>query len=555
MAAVTALLLVLTGLVLSLSSASVQIDDHDDKRGRVEKLPMVWPLPRHFRSGSGGRKHTRSLTVAHHLQFWCVIAGTESANIVVKGAATSCSSSPILDEAFRRYHDLIFSTHKGQTAGHRLALSTLIVEVQSSEETLRYGADESYSLAVPDPANSTRAYIQANTVFGALRGLETFSQLCSFDFKSRSVQVRNSPWFISDEPRFPYRGLLIDTARHYQPPRVIKKVIDAMAYAKLNVLHWHIVDTQSFPLEIPSYPKLWEGSYTIMERYTIEDAKDIVEYARKRGINVMAELDVPGHARSWGLGYPQLWPSGNCTQPLDVSRNFTFRLINGIISDFSKVFPFDFVHMGGDEVNTSCWTETPRINKWLRKNNLTGFDAYKNFVLQAEAISLLHGYTPVNWEEPFDNFGPQLNKKTVIHNWLQAGVAPKVVKAGFRCIVSDQDVWYLDHLNVTWQQFYMNEPLINITEAREQALVIGGEVCMWGETVDASDIEQTIWPRAAAAAERLWSSLDRIAKEPGHALPRLRYFRCLLNQRGVAAAPVSGNGRAPPIGPDSCYAQ
>lgn len=408
---------------------------------------------------------------------------------------------------------------------------------------------------VPDPHNSTSAYIQANTVYGALRGLETFSQLCAFDFTSRSVKLRNAPWVISDEPRFPYRGLLIDTARHYQPPMVIKKVIDAMAYTKLNVLHWHVVDTQAFPLEIPSFPKLWRGSYTEMERYTIDDAKDIVEYARQRGINVMVELDVPGHARSWGFGYPHLWPSPNCTQPLDVSRNFTFQVIDGIISDFAKVFPFDFVHMGGDEVNTSCWTQTPHVNRWLRKNNLTGFDAYRNFVLQAESISLSHGYTPVNWEEPFDNFGSLLNKKTVIHNWLQSGVAPKVVKAGFRCIVSDQDVWYLDHLDVTWDQFYMNEPLTNITDPNQQKLVIGGEVCMWGETVDASDIEQTIWPRAAAAAERLWSSTDRIAKRAQEAVGRLQYFRCLLNQRGVAAAPVLGLGREAPIGPDSCYLQ
>ncbi|GJN14425.1 hypothetical protein PR202_gb01248 [Eleusine coracana subsp. coracana] len=135
-------------------------------------------------------------------------------------------------------------------------------------------------------------------------------------------------------------------------------------HALENILHWHIVDEQSFPLEIPSYPKLWNGAYSYSERYTMDEAIDIVQYAEKRGVNVLAEIDVPGHARSWGVGYPSLWPSATCKEPLDVSSDFTFKVIDGILSDFSKVFKFKFVHLGGDEVNTSCWTTTPRIESW-----------------------------------------------------------------------------------------------------------------------------------------------------------------------------------------------
>ncbi|KAI5061539.1 hypothetical protein GOP47_0024044 [Adiantum capillus-veneris] len=446
------------------------------------------------------------------------------------------SQDSVLFEAVERYRALIFSRPVSSVAGLRSSavvaplISCLRLHVQSALENLRFGVDESYTLAMPDPVNASQALIQANTVLASLLVL---------------IFLLNAVLYILS----------------IRPPRVIKEVIDAMSYAKLNVLHWHIVDTQSFPLEIPSYPKLWEGSFSPWERYTMDDAQDIVEYARKRGVNVMPELDVPGHAASWGVGYPQLWPSANCTQPLDVTRNFTFRLIDGIISDFAKVFRFDFVHMGGDEVNTSCWTETPRIEKWLREKNYSGFDAYKQFVLQAESVSAARGYTPVNWEEPFNLFGAQLNRKTVIHNWLGRGVAAKVVKAGLRCIVSNQDAWYLDHLDVPWQTFYSNEPWANVTEASERALVLGGEVCMWGEMVDASDIQQTIWPRAAAAAERLWSNFDeqRLAKvQPDAMLPRLRHFRCLLNERGIASAPVvglQGRGRDPPFGPGSCYSQ
>ncbi|KAJ7521901.1 hypothetical protein O6H91_19G073500 [Diphasiastrum complanatum] len=462
--------------------------------------------------------------------------------------ASDGRASDNLKSAFYRYYGIIFSQHSLHGGSSLLLDQTLVlkqlqVHVHSQNEELQLGIDESYELSVPDSEDPTAA------------SLKTFSQLCAFNFTTRTIQVQNTPWEILDRPRFEYRGLLIDTSRHYQPLEVIRSVIDSMAYAKLNVLHWHIVDTESFPIEVPSFPDLWNGAYSNPERYTLEDAKDIVEYARLRGINVMAELDVPGHARSWGNGYPNLWPSSNCTQPLDVSNKFTFEVIDGIISDFAEVFRFKLMHLGGDEVDTTCWNVTPHIRAWLIEQNLSPFGAYEQFVLRAQKIALSHGYRPVNWEEPFDKFGSKLNNETVVHNWLGPGVAPEVVKAGYQCIVSNQDAWYLDHLDVPWETFYQNEPLAGITDTEQQKLVLGGEVCMWGESVDASDIQQTIWPRAAAAAEKLWSPLEVTKAGVSTALPRLEIFRCLLTERGIAAAPVRELGRKAPPGYGSCYEQ
>lgn len=289
----------------------------------------------------------------------------------------------------------------------------------------------------------------------------------------------------------------------------------------------------------------------------MDDAVDIVQYAEKRGVNVLAEIDVPGHALSWGVGYPSLWPSASCKEPLDVSSDFTFQVINGILSDFSKVFKFKFVHLGGDEVNTSCWTTTPRIKAWLIQHGINESDAYRYFVLKAQKIAISHGYDIINWEETFNNFGDKLDRKTVVHNWLGGGVAEKVVSAGLRCIVSNQDKWYLDHLDAKWEGFYLNEPLTNIYNPEQQKLVLGGEVCMWGEQIDASDIQQTIWPRAAAAAERLWTPIEKlaVAADITTVTARLARFRCLLNQRGVAAAPLAGFGRSAPPEPGSCIRQ
>jgi hexosaminidase len=259
-----------------------------------------------------------------------------------------------------------------------------------------------------------------------------------------------------------------------------------------------------------------------------------------------------------GTGYPDLWPSPSCREPLDVTKNFTFDVISGILTDMRKIFPFELFHLGGDEVNTDCWSSTPHVKQWLQDRNMTAKDAYKYFVLKAQEIAISKKWTPVNWEETFNTFAANLNPQTVVHNWLGSGVCPKAVAKGFRCIFSNQGVWYLDHLDVPWDEFYTAEPLEGINDASKQELVLGGEVCMWAETADTSDVQQTIWPRAAAAAERLWSSREAIST--GNitltALPRLQYFRCLLNRRGVQAAPVTNKyARRPPTGPGSCYEQ
>ncbi|KAK2359833.1 beta-hexosaminidase [Trifolium repens] len=480
----------------------------------------------------------------------------------------------ILNSAFDRYKEIIFK-HTGYGFSKGLVrklrerigvipsyhIVTLNIILHSNIEELKLGVDESYTLQISTANESSvagDATIEANTVFGALRGIETFSQLCSFDYTTKTVKINKAPWSIQDKPRFAYRGLMLDTSRHYLPINVIKQVIESMSYAKLNVLHWHIIDEQSFPLEIPTYPNLWKGSYTKWERYTVEDSYEIVNFAKMRGINVMAEIDVPGHAESWGAGYPDLWPSPSCREPLDVSKNYTFDVISGILSEMRKIFPFELFHLGGDEVNTDCWRDTSHVKEWLKKQNMTTKDAYEYFVLKAQDIALSKNWSPVNWEETFNTFPSKLHPETVVHNWLGPGVCPKAVAKGFRCIFSNQGVWYLDHLDVPWDEVYTAEPLEGIQKDAEKKLVLGGEVCMWGETADASDVQQTIWPRAAAAAERLWSPRDSTSARNATltALPRLQHFRCLLNGRGVAAAPVTNYyARRAPDGPGSCYDQ
>ncbi|CAK7325615.1 unnamed protein product [Dovyalis caffra] len=536
-----------------------------------DSLTYVWPLPAKFSSGNN------TLSVDPELSL--VVGG--------KGGTSS-----IIKDGFDRYKKIIFKhSSKSYSVNKRLVfdIGILKIVVLSDNEELQLGVDESYLLLVKKRNGRSiigEAYIEANTVYGALRGLESMKlracdfiecmdciyllnieltarkecQLCAFEYETKTVQIYRAPWYILDKPRFAYRGLLIDTSRHYLPTDVIKQIIESMSYAKLNVLHWHIIDEESFPLEVPSYPDLWKGSYTKWERYTVEDAYEIVNFAKMRGINVMAEIDVPGHAESWGTGYPDLWPSPSCREPLDVTKNFTFDVISGIMTDLRKIFPFGLFHLGGDEVNTVLWnpnrnkvamltlnSKVPRSTaqliymkdgnneqsallcsivivmltfwncpsarySWMKKvpgieaggllldHNMTTKDAYRYFVLRAQEIAISKGWTPVNWEETFNTFASNLNPRTIVHNWLGGGVCPKAVAKGFRCLFSNQGFWYLDHLDVPWDEVYKAEPLEGINDTSLQELVLGGEVCMWGETADTSVVQQTIWPRAAAAA-------------------------------------------------------
>ncbi|GAB4855922.1 hypothetical protein Ancab_024562 [Ancistrocladus abbreviatus] len=367
-------------------------------------------------------------------------------------------ASGILKDGFSRLMDIVKLDHvidaNLSLFEQSAVLGGINVAIASPSSELQHGVDESYKSIVPSPREQAYARLEAPTVYGALHGLQTFSQLCHFNYRTRAIEVKLAPWTVIDLPRFPYRGLLIDTSRHYLPLPVIKSVIDSMVYAKLPVI-----------------------------------------FALKPHLFLSLILR--------GVGYPSLWPSANCTQPLDVSNEFTFKLIDGILSGrISKTF---------SNLDSSIWVVMKLI---------------QYFVLRAQKIALLHGYEIVNW--------------------LEIGVPECAVVAGLRCIVSNQDKWYLDHLDSTWDQFYMNEPLTNITQPKQQAL---------GEHIDASDIQQTIWPQAAAAAERLWTTYDKLAKDPREVIGRLAHFKCLLNQRGIAAAPLAGYGRVAPEDPGSCYKQ
>ncbi|KAG5557298.1 hypothetical protein RHGRI_007529 [Rhododendron griersonianum] len=232
---------------------------HNSTSQLKDSLVYLWPLPAEYTFGNGTLSVDPDLSLA---------VGGNGGN------------SAIVRDAFERYRAIIFKHGPSNFRPMKSHISKVRVVVHSDNEELQLGTDESYSLIVAESDDRSiiaEATIEANSVYGALRGLETFSQLCTYDYETKSIHIYKAPWYVRDRPRFAFRGLLLDTSRHYYPVDVIKQIIESMSYAKLNVLHWHIIDEESFPLEVPTYPKLWKGAYSKWERYTIEDADEIVK--------------------------------------------------------------------------------------------------------------------------------------------------------------------------------------------------------------------------------------------------------------------------------------
>jgi len=438
--------------------------------------------------------------------------------------------------------------------------------VLDSDDYPQIDTDESYQIVVN--ADGSPATIHAATVYGALRGIETISQMVVYDYDSAMYILPNAPWTISDAPRFPHRGLMIDVGRHYQSIQSIRNIIDSLPYAKLNVLHIHMADSQSFPLQMNSAPQLWKGAFSPQERYLQSDFAGIVEYAHYRGVRVMVEFDMPGHADAMCTGYPDICPSPSCKSPLNVANNATFDLIQALLMEMTGgrpsrpgnpspgLFKDNFIHLGGDEVDTTCWSTTASVKAWLQKMNLTPDQAYGYFVDTVARMAISQGHRPVQWSEVFDHFQGKLAKGTIIHIWKPNTNVTQVVALGYNVLINVgyvKDSWYLDNLAVTWDNVYINEPCVGVPDSL-CPMIYGGHGEMWGETVDASDLQTKVWPKLGSIAERLWSPRTTTSLNTAH--PRIEYFRCLLNQRGIAAAPVNNPvAGQPPPNPGSCYAQ
>ncbi|MEH6593231.1 MAG: beta-N-acetylhexosaminidase [Halioglobus sp.] len=371
-------------------------------------------------------------------------------------------------------------------------------------------SDESYALSV----SRDGIVISAPTTYGALHGLQTLRQLAA----SCAGNLCFPTVAIADKPALAWRGLMVDVVRHWIPVDAIKRQLDAMEAVKLNVLHWHLSDDQSFRVESKVYPLLHQrgsdGNY-----YSQSEILDIIDYAADRGIRVMPEFDLPGHSRSWQIAYPILASrpgqdyklfevATSFSDPLDPSREEVYQFIERLTKEMAALFPDRYFHLGGDEVNPDAWETNDAIRAFMQDQGLENHAALQaHFVQRYARIIKAQGKIAVGWNEVLH---PQLPEDVVLHAWDRSDFPALVERHPVLVSVN----YYLDHVRSA-EFHYRNNPLaLSIDGAATPELaknILGVEAASWSEIVDSWNIDLCIWPRAAAIAESLWSPAEFVA--------------------------------------------
>src|ERR1700754_1116159 len=448
------------------------------------------------------------------------------------------------DERLRAGIDRMLTRLKGRTVlslsselGTDEAMATLVIQCKAAGSAVPSVSEvESYRLEITDK----QARLVAPTVVGALRGMETFLQLLNGDrngFFLPSV-------VIDDQPRFPGRGLLIDVGRHYEPVEVLKRNLDAMAAVKLNVLHWHLTEDQGFRVESKKFPKLHtmgsDGLY-----YTQSQVREIIDYAAQRGIRVMPEFDIPGHATSWLVGHPELGSApgpykiergaGIFETALDSTRQDTYKLLDGFLGEMAALFPDAYIHIGGDENEGKQWDRNPQIQAFMKEKSIKDNHALQAYFNQRVLkIVQKHGKKMIGWDEILHD---DLPRDAIIQSWRGPKSLADAAKKGYNGILSAG--YYID-LIFPASQHYVVDPLPESAalSAEETKHVLGGEATMWAEWVSPETIDSRIWPRTAAIAERLWS--PRTVTDVNDMYRRLEIVSRQLEELGLAHKKNSG---------------
>jgi hexosaminidase len=413
----------------------------------------------------------------------------------------------------------------------KTAKATLVIQTDhASKEIQEVGEDESYVLEV----TTAGAKLTAPTPLGAMHGLQTFLQLVDVSpggFAAPAVTIH-------DQPRFPWRGLMIDSARHFIPLDVIRRNLDGMEAVKMNVFHWHLSENQGFRVESKKFPKLHElGSDTLY--YTQDEIRDLIAYARDRGIRVVPEFDMPGHSTAWFVGHPELasgkgpyeierrW--GVFDPAMDPTNERVYKFLDDLIGEMAKIFPDHYFHIGGDEVNGKEWDANPKIQVFMKTHGIRNNEALQAYFSgRVQKLVTKHGKTVVGWDEVLVSGVP---KDIVIQSWRGQASLAQAAKQGYRGILSNG--YYLD-LGWSAARHYAVDPMsgdaANLS-AEEKQRILGGESCMWAEYVSPENVDSRIWPRNVAIAERLWSPQE--VRDPASMYARLDFVSARLEWLGL----------------------
>jgi hexosaminidase len=468
-------------------------------RAQNESSLPIMPLPAHFVQGQGEFPIDGNFGIA------------------LKGYKESR-----LERARQRFLDLL-SSETGIPLWREAVLNQphfLIQTAGPSAAVQELSEDESYHLEI----STTDVQLTAANPIGVLRGLQTFLQLVRVTPKGFSVPVV----MIDDKPRFPWRGLLIDSGHRFVPVPVIRRNLDGMEAVKLNVFHWRFADDEGFHIESKRFPLLQEkgsgGFY-----YSQDEVREIVAYARDRGIRVIPEFDMPCHTTSWFAGYPDLASGQNPSQSsaIDPTRESTYKFLAGFIGEMAALFPDSYFHTGGDECDAKEWEANLRIHDFMQAHAIKDGAALQAlFTARIQKIVAGNKKIMVGWDEVLE---PNTPKDVVIQSWRGDASLSEAARRGYRSVLSSG--YYID-LNQSAAEHYLVDPLggsAATLKPEEKARILGGEPTMWTDIVSQENLDNRIWPRTAAIAERLWSpqeiqDVDSMYRRLAVVSQRLTYY-------------------------------
>jgi len=455
------------------------------------------------------------------------------------------------------------------------------IVLQRSPGLTRFG-DEGYELSV----TARRVSVRAKERAGVFYGLQTIRQLLPPQV-FREAKVDSVVWAIPavrivDRPRFAWRGAHLDVGRHFMPKEFVKKYIDLIALQKMNTFHWHLTEDQGWRLEIRKYPRLTEvGAWrtqTVVGRqnsktdsttwqfdgqrhggfYTQDDAREIVAYARERFVNVVPEIEMPGHALAAIAAYPELGVTG---QPADVVTRWgvyanifnadssTVRFMQDVLTEVMELFPSQFIHVGGDEADKALWKTSPRIQERIRELGLKDEHELQSwFIQQMDTFLTAHKRRLVGWDEILEG---GLAPGATVMSWRGTQGGIDAARAGHDVIMAPTSHTYLDYYQsqntggeplaiggfLPLQTVYSFEPVPSELEPQYRAHILGGQGQIWTEYLPGpKQVEYMAFPRLTAIAEVLWTKPER--KDYRDFLTRLSVHLERLSALDVAYRPL-----------------
>lgn len=429
---------------------------------------------------------------------------------------------------YTKYLKNLYVPHEWKETGNawinhlnKLAKLSLTIKDTNSSiqiEKVRNMEKEAYTLQI----TNEKVFIKANSISGINHAFATFLQILLNSKNKMLPQL-----FIYDKPRFSYRGLMIDCSRHYWTVEQLKKIIRQLAFFKLNTLHLHLTDNQGWRLYIDKYPDAAiQGTYYQKFKhlsgkyYKKEELQELIRYAKVYGIDILPEIDLPGHCLSLFTSLPELSCNGGKfeTYPeeqienrrrvgenmLCIGNPMTYNFVSDVIDELSKIFPYSMIHLGGDEVSTEIWKTCPKCQQLYKQQKMASWNELQDFFTK-RIQEIIHSKNKkmIGWDEINDRDAADSN--TVVMIWRKDGIAQqiKAMKRNISVIMSPKDPCYFDfgYSRNSTRRVYQWEP------AQYSNLVLGGQANLWTEFIATQkDLEKMLYPRICALAEVLWSN-------------------------------------------------